>query len=98
MCIRDRFEYRRLITNLSVTGTNAPKSDIVEVFTADEKIAIGINIRRSMDDAMGDIDRALPTHAAVRRTAKFSGRAGKEVRPKLVLKAVTRPGGPINRK
>src|ERR1700751_970421 len=51
-----------------------------------------------MDDTVGNIDRTLPTHAAVRRTAKFSGRAGKEVCPKLVLKAVTRPGGLINRK
>ena len=51
-----------------------------------------------MYDTMGNIDRALPAHAAICGTAKFAGRAGKVGRPKLVLKSVTRAGGLINRK
>ena len=51
-----------------------------------------------MYDPMGNIDRALPGHAAVCGTAELAGRAGKVGGPKLVLKPVTWPGGPINRK
>ena len=51
-----------------------------------------------MNDTMGNIDRALPAHAAICGTAKFAGRAGKVGRPKLVLKSMTRAGGLINRK
>ena len=51
-----------------------------------------------MDDTMGNIDWALPAHAAIRGTAKFARRAGKVGRPKLVLKPMTWPGGLINRK
>src|SRR6185369_3792433 len=85
----DLFKDWRLIANLRITGPNAPKRDIVQILSADEQIAIGINIRRPMNDTMGNIDRILPAHAAVCGAAKFSGRAGKEVRPELVLKSMT---------
>ena len=96
--LSDLFKDWRLITKLRVTGADAPKGDIDQIFSADEQIAVGIHVSRSMNDTMGNIDRALPGHAAVGGTAKFAGRARKEVRPKLVLKPVTWPGGLINRK
>ena len=92
------FKDWRLITNLRVTGANAPKSIIEQILSADEQIAVGIHVRRSMNDPMGNIDRTLPGHATVCGTAKFAGRARKEVRPKLVVKPVTWPAGLINRK
>ena len=96
--LSDLFEDWRLTTNLRVTGANAPKLRSDQVLSTNEQFAIGIHIRRSMYDTMGNIDRALPAHAAICGTAKFAGRAGKVGRPKLVLKSVTRAGGPINRK
>jgi hypothetical protein len=93
----DLFKDWRLTTNLRVAGANAPKLGPDQILSTDEQIAIGIHIRGSMDDPMRNIDRALPSHAAVCGTAKFAGRARKVGRPKLVLKPVTWPGGPINR-
>jgi hypothetical protein len=96
--LSDLFEDWRLSTNLRVTGANAPKLGTDQILSTDEQIAVGIHIRSSMDDSMRNIDWALPGHAAVCGTAKFAGRARKIGRPKLVLKPVARPGGPINRK
>ena len=96
--LSDLFEDWRLTTNLCVTGTNAPKLGSDQVLSTNEQFAIGIHVRRSMYDTMGNIDRTLPAHAAICGTAKFAGRARKVGRPKLVLKSVTRAGGPINRK
>jgi hypothetical protein len=96
--LSDLFEDWRLSTNLRVSGTNAPKLGSNQVLSTNEQSASGIHIRRSMYDTMGNIYRALPADAAIGRTAKFAGRAGKVGRPKLVLKPVTRAGGPINRK
>jgi hypothetical protein len=67
------FKDWRLITNLRVTGANAPKSIIEQILSADEQIAVGIHVRGSMYDAMGNIDRTLPGHTTVRGTAKFAG-------------------------
>jgi hypothetical protein len=94
----DLFEDWRLTTNLSVTGANAPKLGADQVLSTNEQFAIGIHVRRSMYDTMGNIDRTLPAHAAVCGTAEFAGRARKVGCPKLVLKPVTWPRGPINRK
>jgi len=71
--LSDLFKDWRLITYLRVTGANAPKGDIRQIFSADKQIAIGIHISRSMNDSMGNIDRTLPGHAAVRGTAEFAG-------------------------
>jgi len=87
--LRDLFEDRRLSTNLRVSGTNAPKLGSDQVLSTNEQFAIGIHVRRSMYDTMGNIDRTLPAHAAICGTAKFAGRAGKGLRPKLVLKPMT---------
>ena len=92
------FKEWRLITKLRVTGANAPKGDIDQILSADEQIAVGIHVRCSMNDTMGNIDRPLPGHAAVCGTTKFAGRARIELRPKLVVIPVTRPAGLINRK
>lgn len=94
----DLFEDWRLTTNLRVAGANAPKLGTDQVLATNEQIAVGIHVRRSMYDSMGNIDRTLPAHAAICGTAKFAGRAGKGLRPKLVLKPMTWPSGPINRK
>ena len=96
--LSDLFEDWGLSTNLRISGTNAPKLRSNQVLSTNEQSASGIHIRRSMYDTMGNIDRALPTHAPICGTAKFAGRAGKGLRPKLVLKPMTWPGGPINRK
>ena len=96
--LSDLFEDWRLTTDLRVSGANAPKLRSDQVLPTNEQFAIRIHIRRSMYDTMGNIDRALPAHAAICGTAKFAGRAGKVCRPKLVLKSVTRAGGLINRK
>jgi hypothetical protein len=96
--LSDLFEDWRLITKLRVTGADAPKGDIEQVLSADEQLAVGIHIRRSVYHSMGNVDGRLPRHAAVCGTAKFAGRARKEVCPKLVVKPVTRPAGLINRK
>ena len=96
--LSDLFKDRRLITKLRVTGPNAPKRDIEQILSADEQIAVGIHVSRSMNDTMRNIDGTLPGHAAVCGTAKFAGRARKEVGPKLVMKPVTWPAGLINRK
>lgn len=96
--LSDLFKGWRLITKLRVTGANAPKGDIEQILAADEQIAIGIHVKRSMHETVGNVDRNLPGHAAVCGTAKFAGGARKEVRPKLVLKPVTWPAGLINRK
>jgi len=87
-----------LTTNLRVARANAPKLGTDQVLTADEQIAVRSHVSRSMNDTMWNINRALPAHAAICGTAKFAGRAGKGLRPKLVLKPVTLPGGPINSK
>jgi len=96
--LSDLFEDWGLSTNLRISGTNAPKLRSNQVLSTNEQSASGIHIRRSMYDTMGNIDRALPAHAAICGTAKFAGRARKVGRPKLVLKSVTRAGGPVNRK
>ena len=96
--LSDLFEDWGLSTNLRISGTNAPKLRSNQVLSTNEQSAISIHIRRSMYDTMGDIDRALPAHAAICGTAKFAGRARKVGRPKLVLKSVTRAGGLIDRK
>jgi hypothetical protein len=96
--LSDLFEDWRLSADLRVTGTNAPKLGADQIFSTDEQIAVGIDVSGSMYDTMGNIDRVLPVHAAICGTAKFARRAGKGLSPKLVLKSVTRAGGPINRK
>jgi hypothetical protein len=96
--LSDLFEDWRLSADLRVTGTNTPKLSADQIFSTDEQIAIGIHIRCAMYDTMGNIDRVLPVHAAICGTAKFARRTGKGLSPKLVLKSVTRAGGPINRK
>jgi hypothetical protein len=96
--LSDLFKNWRHTRILRVTGANAPKLGSDQVLSTNEQSAIGIHVRRSMYDTMGNIDRTLPAHAAICGTAKFAGRAGKGLRPKLVLKPMTRPGGPINRK
>jgi len=96
--LSDLFEHWRLSTYLRITGANAPKLGADQILSADEQIAVCIHISGSMDDAVRNIDWALPGHAAVCGTAEFAGRAGKVGCPKLVLKPVARPGGPINRK
>jgi len=96
--LSDLFEDWRLTTNLRVTGANAPKLGTDQILSTDEQIAVGIDVSGSMYDTMGNIDRTLPAHAAICGAAKFAGRAGKGLRPKLVLKPMTWPGGPINRK
>ena len=96
--LSDLFEDWRLTANLRVAGANAPKLGADQILSADEQIAICIHISGSMDDPMRNIDWALPGHAAVCGTAEFAGRARKGLRPKLVLKPMTWPGGPINRK
>jgi len=66
-----------------------------QILSTDEQIALVSTVSGSMNDTMGNINRTLPAHAAVCGTAEFAGRAGKVGRPsKLVLKPVTRPGGP----
>ena len=87
--LSDLFEDWRLAANLRVAGANAPKLGTDQILSADEQIAVGIHISGSMYDPMGNIDRALPGHAAVCGTAEFAGRAGKVGGPKLVLKPVT---------
>ena len=96
--LSDLLEDWRLATNLRVAGANAPKLGADQILSTYEQIAVGIHVRRSMYDTMGNIDRTLPAHAAIRGTAKFAGRAGKGLRPKLVLKPVTWAVRPINRK
>ena len=96
--LSDLFEDWRLSTYLRVTGANAPELGADQILSADEQIAVCIHISGSMDDPMRNIDWALPGHAAICGTAEFAGRARKVGCPKLVVKPVTWPGGPINRK
>src|SRR5262245_37201159 len=96
--LSDLFKCWSLTSNLRVAGANAPKLSTDQILSTNEQIAVGIHVRRSMYDPMRNIDRALPAHAAIRGTAKFAGRAGKGLRPKLVLKPVTWAVRPINRK
>jgi len=96
--LSDLFEDWRLSADLRVTGANAPKLGTDQILSTDEQIAVGIDVSGSMNDTMRNIDWALPAHAAICGTAEFAGRAGKALGPKLVLKSVTWPGGPINRK
>jgi len=96
--LSDLFEDRYLITHLRIAGANAPKLGTHQILTADEQIAVRVHVRGSMNDTVGNIDRALPAQAAICGTAKFAGRTGKGLCPKLVLKPMTWPGGPINRK
>jgi hypothetical protein len=96
--LSDLFEDWRLSADLRVTGANAPKLGADQILSTDEQIAVGIDVSGSMNDTMRNVNWALPVHAAICGTAKFAGRAGKALSPKLVLKSVTRAGGPINRK
>src|SRR4029077_482948 len=96
--LSDLFKDRRLTPKLRVTGANAPKLATDQILSAAEQIAIGIELSRTMNDAMGSIDRTLPGHAAIGGTAKFARRTGKVFRPKLVVKSVTWPAGLINLK
>ena len=94
----DLFKDRRLTANLRVAGTNGPKLGADQILSANEQFAIGINVSRSMNDSIGNINRALPGHATIGGPAKFARGAGKVGRPKLVLKPVARAVRPINRK
>ena len=94
--LSDLFKGWRLIAKLRVTGADAPKSDINQILSADEQIAVGIHVSRSMYHSMGNVDRRLPVHAAVCGTTKFAGGARKVGRPELVMKPVTWPASLIN--
>src|SRR5437899_7937330 len=86
--LSDLFKGWRLIAKLRVTGTDAPKSDINQILSANEQIAVGIYVSRSMYHPMGNVDRGLPGHAPVCGTAEFAGAARIVDRPVLVMKPV----------
>ena len=90
------FKEWRLITKLRVTGADAPKSDVNQILSADEQIAVGIHVSRPMYHPMRNVDWSLPGHAAVCGTTKFARAARIVARPVLVMKPVTWPAGLID--
>ena len=94
--LSDLFKGWRLIAKLRVTGADAPKSDVNQILSADEQIAVGIHVSRPMYHPMRNVDWSLPGHAAVCGTTKFARAARIVARPVLVMKPVTWPAGLIN--
>ena len=84
--LNDSVEAWRLVSNLGIAGSNAPKR---ASSSAKEKVAIGIHVHRSSIRRVGNIDRTHPGRPAVRGTVEFAEITSKKAGPKLIDEPMT---------